>query len=110
MPDDWHTRREKNLIERAGGEPKEKFGTDGLLDGSPVEVRSADEETRFRLNKDTHETMMEKDGTYLFDDIDDGEPPERMSAGAVEDMLGDDWHSDRGYMHQFVSVSNVFDR
>lgn len=110
MPFDWHTRREKDLIERFGGEPQEKFGTDGTLDGAPVEVRSADEETRFRLNQDTHETMMERDGTYLFDDVDDGEPPELMSAGEAENMLDDDWHSDRGYMHQFLDVDNVFDR
>jgi hypothetical protein len=105
---DWHTDLEKELIEQFGGEPTESFGADGTLDGDPVEVRAAKESDRFRLNQDTHETLVEGDGTYIFDDVSDGLPPRQVSAERVDGLLDEDWHSDRGYMHQFVDVDDIF--
>jgi len=108
MTEDWHTRLEKELIEDFGGEPTETFGADGMINGDPTEVRLAKEEDRFRLNKDTHETLLAEDGTYIFDDVRDDQPPRQVEADEIDDRLGEDWHSDRGYMHQFVQVDNLF--
>jgi len=103
---DWHTKMEKDLIEQFGGEPKQQYGPDGVLDGDPVEVRLAKEEERFRLNRDTHEQLVEEDGSYIFDDATDGIPPREVPAERVDEQLEDDWHSDRGYHHQFVPVED----
>jgi len=108
MTEDWHTDMEKSLIKQFGGEPSETFGADGMIDGDPTEVRLAKEEDRFRLNKDTHETLLSEDGTYIFDDVRDDQPPRQVEADEIDDRLGEDWHSDRGYMHQFVQVDNLF--
>jgi hypothetical protein len=103
---DWHTKLEKDLIEQYGGTPTESYGPDGVMpDGDPVEVRAAKKEDRFRLNRDTHEELLEEGGSYIFDDVSDGLPPKEVEADEVDDLLGDDWHSDRGYEHQFLSVS-----
>jgi hypothetical protein len=106
---DWHTDLEKNLIEDRGGTHKEQYGPDGVLpDGDPVEVRLAKTEDRFRLNQDTHEELVEDDGAYIFDDVADNQPPTEVEADRVDDLLDEDWHSDRGYMHQFIDVDSIF--
>lgn len=106
---DWHTKMEKELIEQFGGEPTESFGPDGNIDGDPVEVRLAKEGDRFRLNHDTHGELVENDGTYIFDDVNDGLPPREVEADTIdEQFIEDDWHSDRGYEHQFVGVDEIF--
>ncbi|CCC41962.1 hypothetical protein [Haloquadratum walsbyi] len=108
MTDFDHTEIEKELIESYGGTPQEKFGTDGTINGAPTEVRLAKEEDRFRLNKETHSELVEQEGTYIFDDLGDNQPPKQVDADTVDDRLSEDWHSDRGYMHQFVSVDSFF--
>ncbi|CCC41968.1 conserved hypothetical protein (plasmid) [Haloquadratum walsbyi C23] len=108
MTDFDHTDIEKQLIKDFGGTPSESFGPDGMIGDEPTEVRLAKKEDRFRLNKDTHETLVENDGTYIFDDLQDNQPPKQVEADQVADELGEDWHSDRGYMHQFVSVDSFF--
>jgi len=105
---DWHTEMEKELINQFGGEPTESFGPDGTLAGDPVEVRLAKSEDRFRLNRDTHQELVEEGGSYIFDDVTDGLPPREVQADQVDDLLGDDWYSDRGYEHQFIGVDDVF--
>jgi hypothetical protein len=105
---DWHTKLEKDLIQDFGGTPTQSFGPDGELHGEPVEVRLAKEEDRFRLNHDTHAELLEEDGSYIFDDVADNLPPREVEANQVDDLLGDDWHSDRGYEHQFVDVDDIF--
>lgn len=105
---DWHTELEKDLIEDFGGTPTESYGADGVLDGDPVEVRVAKKEDRFRLNRDTHQELVENDGSYIFDDVDDGLPPREVEADRVDDMLQEDWYSDRGYRHQFIAVDDIF--
>jgi hypothetical protein len=79
-----------------------------VIDGDPVEVRLAKTEDRFRLNRDTHDELLEDDGTYIFDDVEDNQPPREISADAVDGLLEDDWYSDRGYEHQFVDVDEIF--
>jgi hypothetical protein len=103
-----HTSIEKQLIESFGGEPSESFGPDGTINGAPTEVRLAKKEDRFRLNKDTHSELVANEGTYIFDDLEDNQPPRQVSADTVDEMLDDDFHSDRGYMHQFLEVDSFF--
>jgi hypothetical protein len=106
---DWHTKLEKQLIRERGGTPTKSYGADGEMpDGDPVEVRLAKTEDRFRLNHDTHGQLLENDGTYIFDDVEDNQPPREVSADTIDDRLEDDWHSDRGYKHQFVDVDEIF--
>jgi hypothetical protein len=106
---EWdHTQKEKDLIKEFGGQPSESFGVDGSISGDPVEVRLAKEEDRFRLNKDTHQTLESQDGSYIFDDLEDNQPPKQVEADNIDDILEEDWHSDRGYMHQFVDVDTIF--
>jgi hypothetical protein len=106
---EWHTDLEQELIRDRGGTPTESFGPDGTLDGAPVEVRVAKTEDRFRVNKETHQELVAEDGSYIFDDVEDNQPPEVVEADRVDDMLGsEDWHSDRGYMHRFVDVDSIF--
>jgi hypothetical protein len=105
---DWHSELEEELIEDRGGTHKEQYGPDGTLDGDPVEVRLAREEDRFRLNQDTHQELVENDGAYIFDDVEDNQPPREIEADTIDDRLDEDWHSDRGYMHQFIDVDSIF--
>jgi hypothetical protein len=106
---DWHTELEKELIREFGGTPTESYGPDGRVDGDPVEVRAAKKDDRFRLNHDTHQELLEDDGSYIFDDVTDNKPPREIEADRVDDMLGaGSWHSDRGYEHRFLDVDDVF--
>jgi hypothetical protein len=105
---DWHTRKEKELIRERGGNPKEKYGTDGTLDGAPVEVRLAKKGDRFRINRKAHQELVENDGSYIFDDVNDNLPPREVEADTIDDRLDEDWHSDRSYMHQFIDVDSIF--
>jgi hypothetical protein len=105
---DWHTELEKELIREFGGTPTESYGPDGRVDGDPVEVRAAKKDDRFRLNHDTHQELVEEGGSYIFDDVDDDLPPREVDAAEVDTRLEDDWYSDRGYMHQFVDVDEIF--
>jgi hypothetical protein len=105
---DWHTRLEKDLIEQFGGEPTESYGPDGTIDGDPVEVRVARTEDRFRVNHQTHDELVEEGGSYIFDDVADTHPPREVAAERVDELVEDDWYSDRGYEHQFVDVDEIF--
>jgi len=105
---DWHTELEKQLIREFGGRPTESFGPDGVIGGDPVEVRGAKKDDRFRLNRDTHEELLAEGGIYIFDDVTDNQPPRQVPAARVDGLLGEDWHSDRGYQHQFVDVDSIF--
>jgi hypothetical protein len=106
---DWHTEMERELIDEFGGTPTKSYGPDGALDGDPVEVRLAKKEDRFRLNRDTHQELTQNNGSYIFDKVGDGIPPKEVEADRVDDLLGrGSWHSDRGYEHRFLDVSDVF--
>jgi len=105
----WHTAEEKEIIRERGGTPRDSYGPDGTIDGDPVEVRLAKKEDRFRVNKSTHEELEENDGSYIFDDVRDNQPPKEVPADRVDKLLEDeDWHSDRGYKHRFIDVDTIF--
>lgn len=105
----WHTKKERELIRRFGGEPLQQFGVDGEIDGRPVEVRVAKEDSRFRLGRDVHRELVREGGSYLFDKIGDGKPPRQVPAVEVQEMThGDPWLSDRSYPHRFIDVDDIF--
>jgi hypothetical protein len=108
MPQDWHTRMEKKLIREFGGTPSSSYGPDGTINGDPVEVRVAKKEDRFRVNKGTHQELVDNSGTYIFDDVTDNKPPKEVPATSVDPNDGGDWHSDRGYKHGFIDVDEIF--
>ncbi len=109
MPESWHTKAEKRLIKEFGGEPQSSFGVDGTIDGDPVEVRVARKEDRFRINCGVHDTLMSEGGSYILDDVTDDQPPKEVPASRVDGLLPEgDCHSDRGYKHQFIGVSDIF--
>jgi len=106
---DWHTELERELIRDRGGTPTRSYGADGTLaDGDPVEVRLARVEDRFRVGRETHDQLLEDGGAYIFDDVTDDQPPRQVSADKIDSLLERDWHTDRGYEHQFVEVDEIF--
>lgn len=109
MLDSWHTKAEKRLLEAFGGEWEQSYGPDGTIDGDPAEVRVAKKEDRFRLNKDVHRELVAEGGSYIFDDVEDNQPPKEVPASKVSDLLGrGSWHSDRAYKHRFLDVDDIF--
>lgn len=106
IPD--HTKREKQLIKDFGGEPTRSFGADGIIDDKPTEVRLAKDDDRFRINKETHQELKDGNGSYIFDDLADDQPPKRVPVDQVDEQLSDSYHSDRGYEHQFIKVDSIF--
>lgn len=103
----WHTAQEKQLIRRFGGTPLKKYGTDGVLpDGTPLEVRCAKRDKRFRIQKDVHETMIRDGGHYIFSAP--GRRPVMVAAGHVDKLLNaGPWLKDRTYPHKFLRVFKV---
>ncbi len=102
----WHTRREKNTIKSLGGKPLTKFGTDGELNGRPVEHRTARKDKRFRIGKKTHKKLVRKDGNYIFEYKG---RTKVVPAKRVSKLIGrGKWLKDRGYPHKFVKVRQVF--
>ena len=99
---------EKELIQDFGGTPTRSYGPDGTINGDPVEVRVAKKEDRFRVNKSTHNELVDNSGTYIFDKLGDGKPPKEVPATSVDPNDGGDWHSDRGYKHGFIDVDEIF--
>ena len=103
----WHTRQERSLIRRFGGKPLRKYGTDGILNGKPVEVKSQRRDKRFRIQKNVHETLVRKGGSYIF--ACPGHKAKKMSAKAVSRKLGNgSWYKDRKYPHKFLNRWDVW--
>jgi len=103
----WHTRQEKNLIQRWGGKPNGGGGPDGSISGRPVEVRSIKKPgaNRFRLMKTTHDELVKKNGWYIFKVR--GQASTKVSARDVESILKEKkrkWYRDRkpAYRHTFL--------
>ena len=61
----WHTKLEKEIIRRYGGKPLKKYGYDGVIRGRPVEVREARRDTRFRIQKNVHQTLVKNQGSWF---------------------------------------------
>lgn len=102
----WHTRQEIAMIRKYGGRPMQQYGYDGLINGSPVEVRAARKDTRYRIQKDVHRHLVANQGSYIF--VKNGQS-KRMSASRVSDKLSrGSWFKDRNYPHKFLMVDEVF--
>ena len=102
----WHTKEEKRIIRQLGGVPLTKYGYDGKLNGQPVEVRSARKDNRYRIQKDTHQHLVQNEGSYIFVR---GSKAKRVSAKRVSEMIGKGkWYKDRKYPHKFARVRQVF--
>ncbi len=103
----WHTRAERRLIREFGGTPERKYGTDGTIQGRPVEVRCQRKDKRFRIQKNVHKTLVRSKGSYIF--ATPGHAPKRVSAKTVSKKLGrGSWHKDRKYPHKFLRRGDIF--
>ena len=106
----WHTEEEKRIIEKAGGKPLSKYGTDGILNGKPIEVRSirSKKETRYRLMKTTHKDLLKRGGCYIFSLRG---KTKKVSAVAIDKIIAKRrWYKDRDYPHTFVYIKEIFTR
>ena len=102
----WHTNQERRVIKRFGGKPLQKYGYDGMLHGKPVEVRSVRKDNRYRIQKNVHQVLVRKKGSYIF--CDNGRT-KRVSANKVSKLLSNSkWFKDRKYPHKFLTVNKVF--
>lgn len=102
----WHTRQERKVIQNRGGTPLVKSGYDGMLRGRPVEVRSVREDDRYRIQQNTHETLVRERGSYIF--CDSGRT-KTVPAKEVSQIMGrGNWYKDRKYPHRFVKKEDIF--
>ena len=109
VPQSWHTRQERRVILRHGGQPLIKSGTDGILNGRPVEVRSVRKDDRYRIQKDVHQELVRDGGSYIFVDQEDRSIV--VSAAEVSKEMGSGkWFKDRKYPHKFVKPRDIWKR
>lgn len=102
----WHTRNERAAIKRRGGRPLRKYGYDGTIRGRPCEVREARKDTRFRIQRNTHQALVRRGGSYI---LKSGKKTRRVSAKRVSKLIGRGiWFKDRSYPHKFLRKSQVF--
>ena len=96
------------MIKKYGGKPLVKYGYDGMINGKPVEVRSARKDSRYRIQKNVHNELVRKKGSYIF--VKNGRS-KRVSASKVSKKLNDGkWFKDRKpeYKHKFLKTNEVF--
>ena len=106
MRSSWHTNQERRVIRRHGGRPLVKYGFDGQINGRPVEVRSVRKDHRYRIQKNVHQNLVRKSGSYIF--CKDGKT-KRVPATKVSGMLSrGKWFKDRNYPHKFLEVDEIF--
>jgi hypothetical protein len=104
----WHTRKEKKLIREFGGKYLRKTGTDGIIFNKPVEVRIARKDHRLRIQRDTHLTLVRKNGFYIL--AARGKEPMLFTAKEVTRLLPRGiWMKDRNYPHKFIDISKIWD-
>src|SRR3972149_4795075 len=97
----WHTLQEKRMIRRYGGNPLQKYGYDGLINGRPVEVRAVRKDNRFRIQQNVHQVLVSRDGSYIF--VNGAGNSKRVPAKKVSRQLGrGKWYRDRRYPHKFL--------
>ena len=102
----WHTKQERKVIKKYGGKALVKYGYDGKIKGRPVEVRAAKKDNRYRIQKNVHQNLVRKKGSYIFQK---GKRSKRISASMVSKKLGKGkWYKDRTYPHKFLKVKDVF--
>ena len=106
-PESWHTKRERELLTEFGCEVSKGYGYDGLKDGKPVEVRSQRKVDKFRIQKDTHQKLTRKDGSYIFDAP--RQKPVMVKAKIVSKKLPKgDWSKDRKYPYKFLTQKDIW--
>ena len=103
----WHTRLERKIIKKYGGEPLIKYGYDGLINNKPVEVRAVKKDDRFRIQKNVHKELIRKKGGYIFIN-ENGESRRRSAKDVSRKLGGGKWYKDRKYPHKFLDVDEVF--
>lgn len=101
-----HTKQERSLIKKFGGIPLKKYGYDGTVKGKPVEVRSQRKDNRFRIQKNVHQDLVRKNGSYIFNAP--NKKPVKISAKSVSKKLHGKWFKDRKYPHKFITSKQVF--
>ena len=107
QPKSWHTKRERELLTKFGCEVSKGPGYDGMKNGKPVEVRSQRKDNRFRIQKDTHQELVRKDGFYIFDSP--NQDPVMIKAKDVSKMLPrGKWYTDRDYPHKFLTEKDIW--
>lgn len=107
QPKTWHTKRERELLTEFNCKVSKGYGYDGEYRGKPVEVRSQRKDKRFRIQKDTHEDLVKKDGYYIFDSP--GHDPVMVKARDVDKKLPEgDWYKDRKYPHKYVTEEDIW--
>ena len=102
---------ERSAVRQAGGIPNKQLkGPDGhsILFNRPIEVKYANKDTRFRVNRIDHEQMLREHGLYIFK-LEDGRT-RQMSAQQADSLLAYGWMHDRhpNYDHSFIFVKSVF--
>lgn len=103
----WHTRQEKKVIKRYGGKPLTKYGYDGTIRGRPVEVRAVRKDNRYRIQKDVHNNLVRRGGSYIF--VNRGGRTKKVTAREVSKKIGrNGWFKDRTYPHKFLKTKDVF--
>lgn len=106
-PVSWHTRQERRVILKHGGKPLVKSGTDGVLNGKPVEVRSVRKDKRYRIQKDTHRNLVRHRGSYIF--VNGRGQSKVVRAARVSKLVGfGKWFKDRVYPHKFVKTKQIW--
>lgn len=103
----WHTRQERDVIKKHGGTPLIKYGTDGTINGRPVEVRSVRKDDRYRIQKNVHRSLVKAQGSYIF--VDKRGRSKKVTAKTVSEKLGGGkWFKDRKYPHKFLKKKDIF--
>ena len=103
----WHTKLEREVIKKLKGKARVSYGCDGVINGKPVEVRSVRKDKRFRIQKDVHDLLIRKNGSYVF--VNKDKKIKKVKAKAVSSLLGrGKWFKDRKYPHKFLKVKEVF--
>jgi len=107
--------QERAIVRSLGGTPNIRLkGPDGYTNGiisRPIEVKYADKDFRFRVNRDAHLQQLREDGIYVFK-LADGRS-EQMSARDADRLLKYNWLNDKrpggnNYPHSYIFVRDVF--
>ena len=103
----WHTKKEREIIKKYHGKPLIKYGYDGIIRGKPVEVRAVRKDKRFRIQKNVHQNLVRKKGSYIF--VNSNGHSKKITAKTVSKKIGNGkWFKDRKYPHKFLTKDKIF--